>query len=79
MTNFEYLTNKENIRELAKNLINIRTEEDIDYDWDENPYVIGLNEYLVCSDGYEIWYLEENDWEEVIEHEIKWLLKERKE
>lgn len=28
MTNFEYLTQKENIRELAKNLINIRTEEE---------------------------------------------------
>lgn len=79
MTNFEYLTRKENIRELAKNLILIRTEEDIEYDYEENPYVYGLNEYLVCSDGYEIWYFGEEDWNEAIEHEIKWLLKERSE
>lgn len=78
MTNLEYLTKKENIKELAKNLISIRIEEDIDYDWDEEPYVAGYNGYLVCSDGYEVWYFNENDLDEAIEHEIEWLLKERK-
>ena len=71
MTNFEYLTQKENIRELAKELITIRAEED-------NDYAI-YNEYLVCSDGYEIWYFGEEDWNEAIEHEIEWLLEERSE
>lgn len=69
MTNLEYLTQKENIRELAKELITIRVEED-------NDCAI-YNEYLVCSDGYEVRYFYENDLNEAIEHEIEWLLEER--
>lgn len=69
MTNFEYLTKKENIRKLAKELISIRVEEDDD--------CAIYNEYLVCSDGHEIMYFYENDLNEAIEYEIEWLLEER--
>lgn len=79
MTNLEYLIQKENIRELAEKLINIKTEEDIDEDYEGNSYVCGLIEHLICSDGYDVWYFTEEDWNDAIEHEIKWLFKERKE
>jgi hypothetical protein len=78
MTNWEFLTQKENIKELAKSLIQMGVEEDIDYDWDESPYLRGIIYYPICSDGESFCYgysTEIDD--EAIEHEIEWLLKEK--
>lgn len=72
MTNFEYLTNKDNIWELAEELIIYKEESDydegIDGEWEE----CGTIDYYIASDGEQFY----NNMD-AIEHEVDWLLKEK--
>lgn len=72
MTNFEYLTNKDNIWELAEELIIYKEEFDYDEgingEWEE----CGTIDYYITSDGEQFY-----DNMDAIEHEVDWLLKEK--
>lgn len=56
------------IKELAMLLVRVEAEEDIDYDWDENPYIGGILERYKTSDGEIFW-----EFAEAVEHECWWL------
>ena len=68
MTNEEYIRANLTTELLAEVLIRHRNDEEIDYDWDEEPYVSGLTDVYATSDGMEFDCIES-----AIEHEIWWL------
>ena len=72
MTNEEMIRSLP-LRELASLVIRHRGEEDIDYDWDEEPFSWGVRTILVTSDGLEF---DELDYEDALEHECWWLQQE---
>ena len=71
MTNEEYIRANITTEELAEVLLFHRNEEEYDYDWDEEPYVSGLCDVYVTSDGEEFSLVED-----AIEHEVWWLRQE---
>lgn len=71
MTN-EYVIRKFfTTEELASVLVQVKIREAFDYDYDENLISIGYEEYFETSDGEEF-----SDYENAIEHEMRWLNKE---
>lgn len=62
-----------NIRNLAIATLAYSAEEEIDYDWDEEPFVWGARLVYTCGDGQQ--YVGE-DFDEAIEHQIWWLQQE---
>ena len=72
MTN-EQMIRSLSLRELASLVIRREYEEDIDYDWDENPFSWGIRTILVTSDGRRF---DEHDYEYALEHECWWLQQE---
>lgn len=72
MTN-EQMIRSLSLRELASLVIRREYEEDIDYDWDENPFSWGIRTILVTSDGRRF---DEYDYEYALEHECWWLQQE---
>lgn len=69
------MTNEEKIKslsrkELAALLIQKNFEEDIDYDYDENPYLWGYFTTYVTSDGQEF---HEDNYDYALEYECWWL------
>ena len=72
------MTNEEMIRslplkELASLVIRHEYEEDIDYDWDEEPFSWGIRDIFVTSDGLKF---DEYNYEDALEHECWWLQQE---
>lgn len=61
------------LKDLASIIIRHQYEEDIDYDWDENPFSWGVRTVLVTSDGVRFY---EDDYEAALEHECWWLQQE---
>lgn len=57
------------IEELAKFLIVESTEEDVDYDWDENAYMVTHSCYATPFDSYPYYW----SYEDVLEDTIKQL------
>lgn len=68
MTNEEFIRANITTEELAQVLLFHRNDEEIDYDWDEEPYVSGLKDVYVTSDREEF-----DDINDAIEHEVWWL------
>lgn len=72
------MTNEEMIRslplkDLAGLAIRYKCREDIDYNYDEEPFSWGIVTTLVTSDGLEF---DEDDYEDALEHECWWLQQE---
>ena len=61
------------LRDLASLLIRYKYEDDIDYDWDENPFSWGIRTILITSDGHRF---DEYDYKDALEHECWWLQQE---
>lgn len=72
MTNEEILRSLP-LKDLASLVLRRDYEEDIDYDWDENPFSWGIRTILVTSDGVRFC---EDDYKEALEHECWWLKQE---
>lgn len=72
MTNEEILRSL-SLRDLASLIIRREYEEDIDYDWDENPFSWGIRTVLVTSDGRRFY---EDDYIAALNHECWWLTQE---
>lgn len=72
MTNGEIIRSLP-LRDLASLIILREYEEDIDYDWDEEPFSWGIKTYLVTSDGTQF---DEYDYDIALEHECWWLQQE---
>ena len=72
MTNEQFIRSLP-LKDLASIVIRHQYEEDIDYDWDENPFSWGVRTVLVTSDGVRFY---EDDYEAVLEHECWWLQQE---
>lgn len=70
MTTNEQVIRSLPLRDLASILIRYKYEEDIDYDWDENPFSWGVRTILVTSDGRRF---DEYDYEDALDHECWWL------
>jgi len=69
MTNEAYIRKNITTEELAQVLLYHRNDKEIDYDWDEEPYLSGLIDVYVTSDGKEF----RDDFDSAIEHELWWL------
>ena len=72
MTNEEILR-KLPLKDFASLFIHHEYEEDIDYDWDENPFSWGIITTLITSDGLRF---DKDDYESALEHECWWLQQE---
>jgi len=72
MTNEEILRSLP-LRDLASLVIRREYEEDIDYDWDENPFSWGIRTVLITSDGRRFY---EDDYIAALNHECWWLTQE---
>lgn len=60
------------LRDLASLIIRRKYREDIDYDYEENPFSWGHIMYYVTLDGLEF---DENDYESALDHEC-WCLQQ---
>lgn len=74
------MTNEQILRSLpledfASLLIRHTYEEDMDYDWDENPFSWGIRTILITSDGSRFY---EDGYETALDHECWWLTQEAK-
>ena len=72
MTNEQIIRNIP-LKDLASLVIRHVCKEDIDYDWDENPFSWRIRTILVTSDGLEF---DEYNYEDALEHECWWLQQE---
>ena len=72
MTN-EQIIRQLPLKDLASLAIRHQYEEDIDYDWDEEPFSWGVRDILVTSDGLRF---DAYDYEDALEHECWWLQQE---
>ena len=72
MTNEEMIRSLP-LRDLASLIIRRDYEEDIDYDWDENPFSWGIITFFVTSDGMRFY---EDDYIDALNHECWWLTQE---
>ena len=64
------------VEELAPLLLDHYSEEEIDYDWDEEPYISGINTYIKSPSGGEFDDFWDSSMKEAIEDCIQWLNKE---
>lgn len=60
------------LRDFASIILRRRYREDIDYDWEENPFSWGYKTYYVTLDGLEF---DEDDYEAALDHEC-WCLQQ---
>lgn len=71
MTRFEDYKNNLTIEQLAELLVTTSYEEDIDYDWNEEPFSWGYETYYYTPDN--ICYAE---FEDAVKHTLFWLTEE---
>ena len=72
MTNEKYLRTCP-IEEFARLIVQEKTRQIFDYDWDENLIDTGfVEDYFVTGDGEEY-----GDYDEAVSHQINWLLQDR--
>lgn len=75
MTNRRYLESLSDY-DFAKHLVQMREEETVEYDWDENPIDGFPYTFWLTSDGKRF---DSADYDEAIEHEVWWLRQPRRE
>lgn len=72
------MTNEDKIRSLSRKdlaalLIHKKYYEDIDYNWDEEPFSCGIMFNYITSDGLEF---DDLDYKAALQHECWWLAQE---
>lgn len=55
---------------LAHMLIQSRSEEEWDYDYEENPVFYGTREWYETTDGEQFLFLERDAYKKAVEHQI---------